>query len=270
VLKTREKGGCLVTEVIEREMRDSVFYLWINRPEVLNAINPEVLEALRAGFLAARDDANVRAVVISGRGRGFCSGQELNPAILQSSVQVRDMVLEMYNPVIEAMKNLQKPIIASVNGVAAGAGLSLAMAADLRIASDQANFSVAFSKIGLAPDSGASYYLPRLVGLSKAMEWAFLGTVIDAATALQTGLVNFVVTADNLAQATHELAVRLANGPTVALGLTKRALYEGVSGALTDALEREALYQQLASETRDFKEGVTAFQQKRAPSYQGH
>lgn len=263
------KGGHFVAEVVEREWKDGVLYLWINRPEVLNAINPQVLQSLLDGFLTARDDANVRAVVISGRGRGFCSGQELNPELLKGSVQVREMVLEMYNPLIEAMKNLQKPILASVNGVAAGAGLSLAMAADLRIAADHANFSVAFSKIGLAPDSGASYYLPRLVGLSKAMEWAMLGTSIDAATALQAGLVNFVVAADKLMEQTHQLAVRLANGPTVALGLTKRALYEGVSGALADALEREALYQQLASETRDFKEGVTAFQQKRPPLYQG-
>ena len=263
------KGGHIVAEIVEREIREGVLYLWINRPEVLNAINPKVLKSLLDGFLSAREDATVRAVVISGRGRGFCSGQELNPEILKGSVQVREMVLEMYNPVIEAMKNLQKPILASINGVAAGAGLSLAMAADLRIAADNSNFSVAFSKIGLAPDSGASYYLPRLVGLSKAMEWALLGTAIDADTALQSGLVNFVVEADKLFEKTHELAVRLASGPTVALGLTKRALYEGVSGALADALEREALYQQLASETRDFKEGVMAFQQKRAPSYQG-
>ncbi len=258
-----------MAEVLEQEVRDGVLYLWINRPEVMNAINPDVLKTLHEKLDAARNDAEVRTVVLSGRGRAFCAGQELNPALLGGGVKVREMVLTMYNPVIEAMKNLQKPIIASVNGAAVGAGLSLALAADLRIASVEASFSMAFGKIGLAPDSGASYYLPRLVGLSKAMEWALFGTMVDANTALASGLVNDVVAADKLAEETHRIAAALAKGPTVALGLTKRALYEGVSGALADALEREALYQQLASETHDFREGVGAFQQKRAPKFLG-
>ncbi|WP_245926340.1 enoyl-CoA hydratase-related protein [Sulfoacidibacillus thermotolerans] len=256
-------------EVVLQEYKEGVLTLWLNRPEVLNAFNRELASGLVQGIRRAVADAQIRVVVIRGKGRGFCSGQDLSVALDERAGRIRDIVREMYNPLIQAMRDLPKPIIASIGGVAAGAGMSLALAADLRVASTSARFVYGFSGIGLAPDSGASYYLPRIIGVARALEFSMLGGSVNAEQALALGLVSKVVPDDALMAETDTLARRLAAGPTVALGLTKRAMYEGATGALTDALEREALYQQLASETQDFKEGVKAFLEKRVPDYKG-
>ncbi len=255
--------------VVLQEHKDGVLTLWLNRPEVLNAFNRELATGLVEGVRRAVADVNIRVVVIRGKGRGFCSGQDLSVALDERAGRIRDIVREMYNPLIQAMRDLPKPIIASVGGVAAGAGMSLALAADLRIAASNARFVYGFSGIGLAPDSGASYYLPRIIGVARALEFSMLGGAVDANQALALGLVSKVVSEEQLDGETSALAQRLAAGPTVALGLTKRAMYEGATGALADALEREALYQQLASESQDFKEGVKAFLEKRSPQYKG-
>ncbi len=256
-------------ETVLRATQGGVLTLSLNRPEVLNACNRALLAELVEGLAEAARNPAVRAVVIRGSGRAFCSGQDLGATVPGEGASIADVVREMYNPLIRAMSELPKPIIASVGGVAAGAGMSLALAADLRIASTSARFVYGFSGIGLAPDSGASYFLPRIVGVARALEFALLGGAVDAEQALRLGLVTKVVADEDLTQETGLLAARLAGGPTVAFGLTKRVIYEGSTGALSDALEREALYQQLASETDDFREGLRAFAEKRPPQFEG-
>ncbi|MHB1627705.1 MAG: enoyl-CoA hydratase-related protein [Bacilli bacterium] len=256
-------------ETVLRTLEKGVLTLTLNRPEVLNAFNRALAAELAAGLAEAAGNPSIRAVVITGRGRGFCSGQDLGATTPGEGTAIADVVREMYNPLISAMRELPKPIVASVGGVAAGAGMSLALAADLRIASASARFAYGFSGVGLAPDSGASYFLPRIVGMARALELALLCGEVDAEQALRLGLVTKVVADAELARETGLLAARLASGPTVAFGLTKRVIYEGSTGALSDALEREALYQQLAAETDDFREGLRAFAEKRPPRFTG-
>ena len=256
-------------ETILRTIERGVLTLTLNRPEVRNAFNRTLAAELATGLAEAASNSSIRAVVITGSGRGFCSGQDLGATGLGESASIADVVREMYNPLISAMRELPKPIIASVNGVAAGAGMSLALAADLRIVAKSAKFVYGFSGVGLAPDSGASYFLPRIVGVARALEFALEGGAIDAEQALRLGLATKVVADEDLASETGLLAERLASGPTAAFGLTKHLIYEGATGALPDALEREALYQQLAAETDDFSEGLRAFLEKRPARFEG-
>lgn len=253
---------------VEQEFRAGVLTLWMNRPDVLNAVDETMALGLMKGLQRAAESPEIRAVVLAGRGRAFCSGQDLRGAEFGRQ-SAGDVVRQLYNPLVSAMQGLQKPVVASVAGVAAGAGFSFALAADLRIAADDARFVQAFGRVGLVPDSGGSYFLPRLVGLAKAMELSLTAGELRADEALALGLVTRVVGRETLAEETAALAERLASGPTVALGLTKRMLYEGVTGALSDALEREALYQQWAAESSDFDEGRRAFLEKRPASFHG-
>jgi len=251
-----------------------VLTLTLNRPERLNSLDDALLEALLSGLRTAREDASVRAVVITGAGRGFCAGADLVQSALRSGAgvssgaAVRAHLQEHYAPLITGIRELEKPVVAAVNGVAAGAGMSLALACDLRIAAESASFLQAFVRIGLVPDAGSTYFLPRLVGMARAMELAMLGERIPAAEALAVGLVNRVVPDASLASAAAELAGRLAEGPR-SLGLIKRALYLSSESDLRTQMAHEEDLQALAAGTADFAEGVAAFLEKRPARFTG-
>lgn len=257
-------------ETIRYTVEDHVAIITLNRPQVMNAINQQLGFELYEAFKQVERDGSARAVILTGSGRAFCSGQDLTDRIsLEGEVHLSDVVRERYNLLIAKMNGLQVPIIAAVNGAAAGAGFGLALACDLRFAADNAKFTMAFSKIGLAPDSGTSYFLSRLAGLGKALEWAWTADSISVEEALQFGVVNRVFPADELLAATKNFATRLANGPTLAYALTKQALYSNFSAKLSDALELEAQIQEMAGQSEDFREGVRAFLEKRPPNYRG-
>jgi 2-(1,2-epoxy-1,2-dihydrophenyl)acetyl-CoA isomerase len=246
-----------------------VLTLTLNRPEVLNGLTDEVLDAVAQGCRDAAADDSVRVVVITGAGRGFCSGQDLRAGAQNGSVDVRRHLGEHYVPVVRAMRDMEKPVIASVNGVAAGAGMSLALAADFRIAGESATFIQAFVRIGLVPDAGSSYFLPRLVGAAKALEMAMLGETLDSAEALRVGLVNRVVPDEDLPHATAELAGHLAHAPRSA-GLIKRLFSRSLDNDLDAQLELEEEAQETAAQSSDFAAGVTAFMSKHTPEFTGH
>ncbi len=259
-------------ETIDYAVADGVATIALNRPDKRNAINMQLHKDLAAALRLVTRDRSVRALVITGRGKGFCAGQDLTEFMMakaDESFRVDDHVRKTFNRTIMTLRGLEIPVIAAINGVAAGAGWSLALAADIRFASDDASFTQAFSKIGLVPDTGSTWFLPELIGTSRTLELAYTGDVIDAAKALDWGLVNFVVPADELTTRAQEYAARLAAMPTLALGMTKRAVYRATTSTLEDALEYEAQVQQRAAKSDDHVEGVTAFLEKRDPAFTG-
>jgi 2-(1,2-epoxy-1,2-dihydrophenyl)acetyl-CoA isomerase len=252
---------------VETARDGAVLTITLNRPEVLNALNGAVHTALAAALKEARND-DVRAVVITGTGRGFCVGQDLSE-FSEGAGDVADRLRATYHPNILALRALEKPVIAAVNGPAAGAGMSLACACDLRIAADSASFVPAFINIGLVPDSGGTYFVTRLLGYARAFEWLCSGRKLTAAEAHAWGLVSEVAEAEALPARAAELAAGLAALPTKAIGMTKRLLDRGVTAPLEDQLEWEAQLQSAAVKTADFAEGVEAFLQKRKPDFTG-
>ena len=238
----------------------------LNRPEVINAFNRALHDGLRAALKEAADPA-VRAVVITGAGRGFCAGQDLSE--FSQMPDVRAGLEETYHPNIRAIRALEKPVLAAVNGACAGAGLSLACACDIRIAADNAVFVPGFVGIGLVPDSGGTYFIHRLLGAPRAFEWMISNRRLSAAEAQEWGLVSEVVAADALPARAAELAATLAAGPTRAIGMTKRLFDHADTATLEQQLELEGQLQAVATQTADFLEGVTAFGEKRAPEFRG-
>jgi len=254
-------------ETIRFDVADGVATITLNRPDSLNALNAEMRRELLAALKsAARDDA-VRAVVITGEGRGFCSGADLRGG--SEERDFRRVVIDEYNPLIRAIRNLPKPIIAAVNGVAAGAGVSLALACDLVYAADDARLLQAFVRIGLVPDSGSTRTLVRALGRHRAAQLIFTGEPLAAAAAHAAGLVNEVVPGAALATEAHAAAARLAAGPTRAIGCAKRLINHAEDALLAESLAMEADLQELAGRTEDHQEGVAAFSEKRDPRFLG-
>ena len=252
---------------VEVTRAGGVLTLTLNRPDVLNAFNSAMHEALAAGLEEARAQ-DVRAVVITGAGRGFCVGQDLTE-FREAAGDIGDRLRSNYHPNILAIRGLEKPVIAAVNGPAAGAGLSLACACDLRLAADTASFVPAFIGIGLVPDSGGSYFIARLLGAARAFELMTSNRKLTAAEAHAWGLVSEVVEADALAARAAEVAGLYATAPTRGVGMTKRLFDQAQNATLEEQLELEAELQTAATQTKDFAEGVAAFLEKRAPRFTG-
>ena len=255
---------------IRSDVREGVGVITLNRPEALNALTDPMKRELLDGLKGAERDENVRAVVLTGEGRGLCAGEALVEELVKSAEPPIDRTLrDLYHPVIERMRAIEKPIIAAVNGTCAGAGVSLALAADFRIAADKASFLMAFVKIGLVPDAGSTFFLPRFVGMTKAVEMCMTGDKVDAAGAESIGLVNRVVPHERLMEEALKLAGRLAQAPTKAIGLMKRAFDRSFRVDLADQLSYEAHLQAIAARTADFHEGVEAFLGKRPAVFRG-
>lgn len=245
----------------------SVLTITLNRPEVYNAINRAMHDGLAEALEQAADPA-VRAVVLTGAGRGFCSGQDLRE-FQELPGGVREALEQTYHPNVRAIRALEKPVIAAINGPCAGAGLSLACACDVRIASSEASFVPGFIGIGLVPDAGSTWFIHRLLGFSRAFEWMVSNRRLSAAEAFVWGLVSEDIPAERFEKRAAELAEWYAERPTRAVAMTKQLFEHAFSATLDDQLELEAALQQAATETEDFTEGVQAFLEKRLPSFRG-
>jgi 2-(1,2-epoxy-1,2-dihydrophenyl)acetyl-CoA isomerase len=252
---------------VETRREGAVLTITLNRPDVLNAFNEEMHLGLTAALEEARS-ADVRAVVLTGAGRGFCVGQDLTE-FREAAGNIGGRLRGSYHPNILGIRALAKPVLAAVNGAAAGAGLSFACACDLRIAADSASFVPAFINVGLVPDSGGSYFVTRILGPTRAFEWLTSGRKLSAAEAQAWGLVSEVVEHAQLSARAAELAGELAALPTLGIAMTKQLIDQAMTSSLEQQLEREADLQTLATQTADFREGVAAFLEKRPPKFRG-
>jgi 2-(1,2-epoxy-1,2-dihydrophenyl)acetyl-CoA isomerase len=257
-------------ETILYEQDQAVATITFNRPESLNAFNDQMIAETTAALKAAGRDDAVRCVVLTGSGRAFSAGQDLKDVrSREGQFSIGDHLRHGFNKLVKAIISLEKPVLGAINGVAAGAGCGIALATDMRIASHTASFILAFGRIGLVPDSGASWTLPRLVGYARAYEMAVTGEKITAEKALDWGLINQIVPSEQLPEVVSAWALSLASGPTLAFGLTKRAMYKGRTSSLDGALAYEAYLQEITGRSDDFKEGVLAFVEKREARFKG-
>jgi 2-(1,2-epoxy-1,2-dihydrophenyl)acetyl-CoA isomerase len=257
-------------QTILTTLSNGIFTITLNRPDVYNAFNEQLTTDLIEAFKEASKNDEIRVVVVTGAGKAFCSGQDLKDAPTGSGKRsLRDSLERRYNPLIRAIRKLPKPVIASINGVAAGAGASLALACDYRIMSDNAKLIEVFVRIGLVPDSGSSWFLVKNCGVAKAFELASLGEDISAQKALEYNLTNKVVSATDLESETLKIATTFATGPTKAYGYIKRMIDRAAVVSLDEALDYEVFMQEAAGRTQDYTNAVEAFKEKRKPEYSG-
>ncbi|MEN9993523.1 MAG: hypothetical protein RL762_180 [Bacteroidota bacterium] len=256
--------------VIISHHEEGVLTLTLNRPTVFNSFNRSMALQLQAELDRCSSDDKIRVVVLTGEGKAFCAGQDLSEATDPEGPALQQIVAEHYNPIILKIRALEKPVIAAVNGVAAGAGANIALACDIVLAKESASFIQAFSKIGLIPDSGGTFILPRLVGLQKATALMMTGEKVMAKDAEQMNMIYKAVADEDFSATIAKLASQMAQMPTKGLGLTKRALNLSLNNSLENQLKIEEVLQTEAGQTHDFKEGVTAFLEKRNPEFKGH
>lgn len=245
-------------------------WITLNRPDKYNSFNREMSLELQASLDECEKDDTIRCIYITGAGKGFCAGQDLAEAVSPGGPELEAIVREHYNPIILRLRNIEKPIIAAVNGVAAGAGANIALACDIVLASKSASFIQAFSKIALIPDSGGTYFLPRLIGMQRASALTMLGDKVSAEDAVAMGMVYKCFADDEFETATKQMAHTLAQMPTKGIGLTKRLLNQSYNNTLEQQLDMEKELQVQAGSTHDFTEGVNAFLEKRKPAFKGH
>ncbi|GAA6153585.1 2-(1,2-epoxy-1,2-dihydrophenyl)acetyl-CoA isomerase PaaG [Pseudoteredinibacter isoporae] len=259
-------------ETIEFSINNGVAVLTLNRPDNLNSFNTQMHEEVRQAITQVRTGGEARCLLITANGRGFCAGQDLGDRSVSADGQMPDLgdsVEKNYNPLIRSIHNLDMPVVCAVNGVAAGAGASIALACDIVLAAKSASFIQAFCKIGLIPDSGGTWALPRLVGLARAKGLALLGDKLSAEQAEKWGLIWECVEDAELMEKANALATHFASQPTKGLAMTKRALRESTSNSLHEQLELEKEYMRIGGRTEDYKEGVAAFKEKRKPEFKG-
>jgi 2-(1,2-epoxy-1,2-dihydrophenyl)acetyl-CoA isomerase len=256
------------TSQVLTDVQDGVQTITLNQPEKFNALSSVMLNGLSEAVRAAERDAAVRVIVLTGAGKAFSSGADLTEFNLaEGAMDAGEYLRKRYNPLITRMRALEKPLLAAVNGVAAGAGLSVALACDMRFAAETARLVIAFVRIGLVPDAGLMYFLPRLIGPAKTLELAWTGDPIGAAEAYELGMLNKVLPDDQVLSHTQEFAARLGRGPAKTIGLIKRGINQAHELPLERVLELEATYQTIACRNPDFSEGVSAFREKRAPKF---
>lgn len=254
---------------IKFEIKDKVAVITLDRPEKFNSFIREMALALQEKLKQCAEDASIRAILLTGSGKAFCAGQDLGEAIDPNGPELSKIVSEHYNPIIELIRSIEKPVVCAVNGVAAGAGANIALSCDITLAAESSSFIQAFSKIGLIPDSGGTFFLPRIIGMQKATALMMLGDKVSAKEAEEMGMIYKAVGDEELEESALKLASKLANMPTKGLGLTKRALNKSYSNDLTTQLQLEDELQTLAGNSYDYNEGVNAFLEKRKPVFKG-
>lgn len=258
-----------MSNTLQLTQKDKLGIITFNRPDVFNSFNKELALAVQTALDDYASNPEVRAIMLTGNGKAFCAGQDLQEAIADNGLVIEQIVDEHYNPIIRQIRAIEKPIIAAINGVAAGAGANIALACDVTIATASASFIQAFSKIGLVPDSGGTFTLPRIIGFQKASALMMLGDKVSAEEAEKMGMIYKVVPDDQFASEAESLALKLANMPTKGLAYTKHLLNQSFTNDLDQQLELEKEWQFKATETYDYKEGVNAFIEKRKPEFKG-